>query len=52
MDAMERVIGPESCRSVVTHPFTVIESAPIVNDTVNKQGIVIFYVSDTNFGFA
>ena len=52
---MERIVGLTIGDEVVAYPFMLLESIPVVNDTVGGQDIAIFYVGDTlsvfnNFG--
>ncbi|MDP6455474.1 MAG: DUF3179 domain-containing protein [SAR202 cluster bacterium] len=51
LPAMERVVGMDSVSAGVAYPFSVFESVPIVNDTVDDQDIVIFYAPETDSGF-
>ena len=47
LDAVERVVAVSVDGEHVAYPFALLEKHPVINDTVNGQVLVVFYVGGT-----
>ena len=47
LEAVERVVAVSIDGEQVAYPFQLLEEHPVINDTVNGQDLVIFYVGGT-----
>ena len=51
LPVMERIVGVNVGEASVAYPFSLFQSVPVVNDTVDSQDVVIFYAPETRSAF-